>query len=308
MVGVVRQRRRVHVDGLRRHEAVVVHEPDAGVVRGAPDAGVRGDRQAELPGDLEGRPLGERRVARDVERQLQAEQVAGLVTPPAQERLDRGVGGPLPGRGLDVAVRQDEPSRHRAQGVDGGLGVVDGLQAVRPVDGGGDAGLERVPGRDEVAGVDVLGTEGPAVLEVVPDEVLGERPVGAVAAHRGLPHVPVRVDHARHDDAAARVDLLRPLRDLERRSDCGDPVADDEHVRVPQDGVRVVHGQHGAAAQDERPVGLGDREGRGRHGRPALVVADRCPLHGQTADGRHHPAAGRRCQGEPAAVDRRVCR
>ena len=34
-----------------------------------------------------------------------------------------------------------------------------------------------------------------AVLEVVPDEVLGQRPVGAVAAHRGLPHVPVGVDH-----------------------------------------------------------------------------------------------------------------
>ena len=56
---------------------------------------------------------------------------------------------------------------------------------------------------EQVAGVHVLGPEHLAVLEVVPDEVLGQRPVRAVAAHRGLPHVPVRVDHARQHDAAA---------------------------------------------------------------------------------------------------------
>ena len=49
------------------------------------------------------------------------------------------------GRGLDVAVGEHEPAGHRRERVDGGLGVVDGLQAVRPVDGGGDAGLERLP-------------------------------------------------------------------------------------------------------------------------------------------------------------------
>ena len=58
--------------------------------------------------------------------------------------------------------------------------------------------------RQQVARVHVLGPEGLAVRQVVEDEVLRQRPVGAVAAHRGLPHVPVRVDHAGHHDAAGR--------------------------------------------------------------------------------------------------------
>ena len=119
---------------------------------------------------------------------------------------------PLPRRLLDVAVGEHEPAGDRLQRVDRGVGVVDGLQAVRPVDAGGDAGVDRLGGGEQVAGVDVLGAEVLAVLEVVPDEVLGERPVGAVAAHGGLPHVPVGVDHARHHDAAGRVDLDRARR------------------------------------------------------------------------------------------------
>ena len=80
--------------------------------------------------------------------------------------------------------------------------------------------------------MDVLRAEVLAVLEVVPDEVLGERPVGAVAAHGGLPHVPVGVDHARQHDAARGVDLPGALGDLEPRPDLGDAVAGDEHVGV----------------------------------------------------------------------------
>ena len=120
-----------------------------------------------------------------------------VVAQPLQQRADGGVGGPLPRAGLDVAVGQDEPAGHRAQRVEGGLAVVDGVQVVRPVDRRGDAGVERLDGRQPVAGGDVLRAELLAVLEVVPDEVLGQRPVGAVAAHRRLPHVPVGVDHAR---------------------------------------------------------------------------------------------------------------
>ena len=116
---------------------------------------------------------------------------------PLQQRADGGVGAPLPRAGLDVAVGHDEPARDRPQRLDGRLAVLDGLQVVRPVDGRGHAGVEGLDGRQPVAGGDVLGAELLAVLEVVPDEVLGERPVGAVAAHRGLPHVPVGVDHAR---------------------------------------------------------------------------------------------------------------
>jgi hypothetical protein len=131
-----------------------------------------------------------------------------VIAPAAvEERPHRRVGRPLPRRGLDVAVGEHEASWHGLERVDRRVGVVDGLQVVRPVDRRGDSCLEGVPADRQVAGVDVLGPEQPAVLEVVPDEVLGQRPVGAVRPHRGLPHVPVRVDHARHHDAAGGVDL-----------------------------------------------------------------------------------------------------
>ena len=101
------------------------------------------------------------------------------------------------GRLLDVAVGEHEAAGHRAQGVDRRLGVAGGLQAVRPVDARGHARVDGLQRGEQVAGVHVLGAEVAARLQVVPDEVLGERPVGAVAAHRGLPHVAVGVDHAR---------------------------------------------------------------------------------------------------------------
>ena len=89
--------------------------------------------------------------------------------------------------------------------------MVDALQVVRPVDRRRHPGVQGLDRGQPVARGDVLGAELLAVLEVVPDEVLGQRPVGAVAAHRGLPHVPVGVDHAGHHDAAAGVDLLGAL-------------------------------------------------------------------------------------------------
>ena len=250
LVGIGAQRGRVHVDVLRVHEPVLVHQPDAVVVGGAPHPGVGGDGQAQLAGHLERRLLRERRVACDVEGDLEPEHVIGGV--PAEERPEGRVGGPLPRAGLDVAVGQDEPPGHRAQRVDGGLGVVGGMQVVRPVHRGGHACLEGLPGRDEVARADVLGAELPAVFQVVPDEVLGQRPVRAVGAHRRLPHMPVGVDHPRHHDAAARVDLERALRRRQARPHRGDPVAGHQHVRIGEDRVGVVHGEHRAAAQHHR--------------------------------------------------------
>ena len=270
-------------------EAVLVDQPDAVVVRRAPDAGVRGHREAEVAGHLERRLLRERRVAGHVEGQLEAEHVAGAGTTPLEEVADGRVGGPLPRAGLDVAVGQHEPARHRLQRVDRGVGVVDRLQAVRPVDGGGDAGLQRLPRREHVAGVDVLGAERLAVLEVVPDEVLRQRPVRAVRPHRGLPHVPVGVDHPRHHDAAGRVDLPRAVGDVEARADRLDPVADDQDVAGRVDRVAVVHGQHGAAAQDDR-VGHGSSRCCCR--RVPRSTSVRCPLSG------HISTRSRRgCQG-----------
>ena len=75
VVGVLLERRGVDVDVLRRHEPVLVHEPDAVVVGRAPHAGVRGHGHAELARHLEGRLLGELGVAGDVEGHLEAEHV-----------------------------------------------------------------------------------------------------------------------------------------------------------------------------------------------------------------------------------------
>ena len=163
---------------------------------------------------------------------------------------------PLPRALLEVAVGEHEPPGDGLQRVDGGVRVVDRLEPVRPVDGRRHAGVERLDRRQEVARVDVLRAEDLAPLQVEEDEVLAQRPVGAVAAQRRLPHVPVRVDHPRHDDAVGRVDLERALGRLEAGTDRGDPVAVDQDVRVAQDLVRVVHRQHGAPSQNHRPAGL----------------------------------------------------
>ena len=166
---------------------------------------------------------------------------------------------------LDVAVGEDEPPGHLLQRVHRGLRVVGGLQAVRPVHGGGHAGVDRLDRAQQVARVDVLRPERLAPLQVVPDEVLGERPVGAVAAHRRLPHVPVGVDHARHEDAAGRVDLGRALGHLQAGADRGDPLAGDQHVGAVHDVMRVVHGQHGRVAEHQSAGPASGRAG-GRRG------------------------------------------
>jgi hypothetical protein len=227
---------------------------------------VRGHRDAEVAGHLEGRLLREGRVAGDVERHLDAHHVVTGVAQPLEQRAHRGVGAPLPRTGLDVAVGHDEPAGHRPQRLDGRLAVLHRLQVVRPVDRRGDARVEGLDRREPVPGGDVLRPELLAVLEVVPDEVLGQRPVGAVTAHRGLPHVPVGVDQPRQDDAVRGVDLDGALGDGEARADGLDPVADDQHVGVGEHGAAVVHRQHGAAAEDDGPSRLGDLGARLGHG------------------------------------------
>ena len=267
----------VTVSGVMKPRSCICRMPLSLVAPQTPAWVVTG--QAELARHLERRLLGEGRVAGDVEGQLHAHQVVARVAQPLEEAPDGRVGGPLPRAGLDVAVGEHEPARHRAQRVEGGLGVLDALQVVRPVDRRRHAGVEGLDRGQPVARGDVLRAELLAVLEVVPDEVLGERPVGAVAAHRGLPHVPVGVDHPGHDDAAGRVDLPGPLGDVEGGADGGDPPVDDQDVGVGQHAAAVVHRQHGAAAQDDGPAGLG--VGSDEH-RLLLDVVDTCP------DGRPH--------------------
>ena len=254
MVGVGGQRRGVHVDRLRGAEAVLVHVPDARVEGDAVHPGVRGDRHAHLPGHLERGLLRERRVvAGDVEGDREPLHVALAVEPADVEVPELRRGAPLPRALLDVPVGQHEPPARLLQGVGGGVGVLGRLQPVRPVHRGRHAGVDRLDGRQQVPGVDVLRAELLAPVQVVPDEVLGQGPVGPVGPHGRLPHVPVGVDHARHDDAAGRVDLRGAVGHLQVRADRRDPLPGDQHIGVGQDPVPVVHGEHRRVAENQRP-------------------------------------------------------
>jgi hypothetical protein len=82
--------------------------------------------------------------------------------------------------------------------------------------------------------------------------------------------VPVGVHHARHHDAAGRVDLSRPVRDRQPGADRGDRLAGDEHVGVAEDRARVVHRQHGRVPEDNRLARL--RFGHGNLHDEALGV------------------------------------
>ena len=259
VVAVRGQGGRVHVDRARGHVAAVVHLVDADVAGHVADARVRGDRDAEVPGDVEGGLLREAFDAGQVEGDLEAEHVALAVEPAAVEVAELRRGRPLPGALEDVAVGEDEPARHLLERVDRRLGVVGRPQAVRPVHAGGHARVDRLDGREQVARVHVLRAEDLAPGQVVVDEVLGEGPVGAVAAHRRLPHVPVGVDHARQHDAAGGIDLRGAVGHLEARSHRGDPLAADQHVGVGEDRVRVVHRQHGRVPEHDRLARLRSR-------------------------------------------------
>ena len=198
------QRRGVHVDVLGRHEPVLVHEPDAVVVGRAPHAGVRRHRHAELARDLERRLLRELRVAGDVERHLEAEHVAAAAEAPVDEALEVGATsttptGPAAGcRRRGRSGRAPPPARRRRR--------PRGRSSAGRATSRRSSSRRRRATRSPTAGC----RRGcPAAGRSCPtrgreDEVLRQRPVGAVAAQRGLPHVPVRVDHARHDDAVRR--------------------------------------------------------------------------------------------------------
>ena len=100
---------------------------------------------------------------------------------------------------------------------------------VRPVEHRRHARVDRLERAEVVPGVDVLGAVGGRELVEDDVEVAGEADVRRDPADHGLPGVAVRVDEARHDDAARGVDHLG-VADLERRADGGDPIVLDQDV------------------------------------------------------------------------------
>ena len=213
---------------------------------------MRGHWHTEVTGDVEGRLLREALDTRQVKGDLEAEHVALAVDPAGIEVAELRRRRPLPCAREDVAVGEDKPARNRLERVHRRVGVLSGPQAVRPVDTGGHAGVDRLDGRQQVARVVVLWAEDLAPLQVVVDEVLGEGPVGAVAAHGCLPHVPVGIDHAGHDDAAGRVDLRGAIGNRKAGANRRDRLSGDEYIGVFKDRVRVVHREHGRVAEHNR--------------------------------------------------------
>ena len=147
------------------------------------------------------------------------------------------------------------------------------------------------------------------MLEVVPDEVLGQRPVGAVAAHRGLPHVPVGVDHAGHDDAAAS--RRSPGCPRARRGPAPTAAIRSSTTRTSASGSTLPASSMGSTVPPRRTTGRPALGRRARGGSWLLLdvddaLSDARPLSGHARPGGGHPgrAAGRRVKARADAASR----
>jgi hypothetical protein len=83
----------------------------------------------------------------------------------------------------------------------------------------------------------------PRDLEPDAAEVVEQRPVGADAAHRGLPRVAVRVHEARQDEGAVRIQHPG-VRHFRGRFDPGDAPVLDHDVRALEATLARIAGQH----------------------------------------------------------------
>src|SRR4029453_12816794 len=154
--------------------------------------------------------------------------------------------------GVGAAVGVLGPDAGLLEPADGGVGVLGGVVDVRPVDQGGDAGVDALQRPGQVAGVDVLGpVEGGEGVEDL-HEGGAEGGVGGAAPDGRLPGVPVGVDEPGDDDPAAGVEHLGVGVDLGGAR--GDLAPLDEDVARRQVAEVGIHGQDGATTQQE-PVG-----------------------------------------------------
>ena len=242
----------MHIDGGRGHEAMFVHHADTVVFGDAPHTSVGCHRQVKVTRDLEGGLFGEGRVAGHVEGNLHAQHISAPVnaTPDEVGEL-RGL-CPLPGSAKQIAVSEDEPAWNRFERIHRCIGVINRLQAMRPVNRCGDSGIYGLNRRQEVAGINIFGTENLAPVQVVELEVVREGPVGAEPTERRLPQMTVCVNHARHENAASRVDLRRAIRHSELPPDFSNAVVNDEDIAALDHAKRGVNGQHGGVTKYHR--------------------------------------------------------
>src|SRR5205085_12401568 len=151
---------------------------------------------------------------------------------------------PLPGSAKQIAVGENESAWNRFERIRRGVGIINCLQAMRPVDRCGDSGVYGLNRRQEVAGINIFGTENLAPVQVVELEVVGEGPVGAEPTEGCLPHMAVRVNHTWHENTPAGVDLHRAIRRIELPPDFSDAVVNDEDIAALDHAKRGVNGQH----------------------------------------------------------------
>jgi hypothetical protein len=241
---IVGERVAVH-EGHRRTEQAGGRElGDRPVAAPFAVARVAADPQPELVreppvllGDLHRRELvAARREAQRHERVVgrqppvaQAAHILGRV----RERADRL---PVP---VSPAVTEDDPRPGLVERVERGVGVLRGVQVVRPVKQRGDPRIERLERADQVSGVGVGRPVQAAQRAVQAGEVVGQRPVGGDVAKQRLPGVAMGVDQPGQHEAVGGVDDLG-VTDAEVCADGDDRAILDQHlagVEIPELGV-----------------------------------------------------------------------
>ena len=142
------------------------------------------------------------------------------------------------------------------QSLDDGVRVLRRVVDVRPVEHAGDAGVDCAERAQQVGGIDVVRRHLGAELALHDVAIVLQRAVRQHVAQEALPHVPVRIDEARHHDRVRSVDDLGIGR-ADVRPHRRDLAALDQHVGLLEVADRAVEREHAAALDQDRPAGRG---------------------------------------------------
>ena len=191
------------------------------------------------------------------------EALVGPALPVAGEALDRPLVGRLGvGQALRPAAGMAGADADLGERADVGLGMAGAAHVVTPGVNEGHPGIDRLRGGEPRALKDVVSVH---LLAEARDgrEVAFLRLVAGEAAKERVPHVPMGLDQARHDDHAGAVDPLpAALHVLADRDDLAVPDVD----RPARDiAKRAVHGHHKGITDSELAA-------RRQLRRPAIAV------------------------------------
>src|SRR5579883_3591259 len=239
----------MHIDGRGGHEAVFVHQADASIFGYAPYTCMSCDGQIEIPRNLERAFFREIRIASDIEGDLHAQHISAPIDTALNEVGKLGSLCPLPGSAQQVAIRENEPARHRLKRIDCRVCILNRLQTVRPVNGCGDSSVYSLDCGEQVSGVNIFTPEDIAPVQVVELKIVCEGPVGSIAAQRCLPHMAVCVNHPWHENTTGCVNLHRAIRRCQLASNSRDALVFNEDIAMFDHARRGVNGQHGSVTK-----------------------------------------------------------